>query len=333
MPEQPLVTVLTPVYNGEAFICECIESVLNQSYQNYEYIILNNCSKDRTLELASNYAKKDRRIRVHNSPKFVGVIENHNNAFQLMSRESKYCKVVSGDDWLFPHCITTMVDAAEANPSVGIFGSYQLSGCGSNGRQWDIKWTHLPYPGTVIDGREISRSHLLGGPYVFGTPTSILYRSDIVREHAAFYPNPSAHADLSACYRALQKCNFGFIHQVLSYERVHDDRQTAKSDMLNRYLSHNIGDLLAYGPIYLTKEEVERRLKELLDDYYESLAIGAVNFRPKEYWTYHRDSLRQVGYPLSNLRLGQAISLKVLDLLLNPKRTCEILYRRATHAG
>ncbi|HTQ50255.1 MAG TPA: glycosyltransferase family A protein, partial [Candidatus Acidoferrales bacterium] len=111
MPEQPLVTVLTPVYNGEAFICECIESVLNQSYQNYEYIILNNCSKDRTLELASNYAKKDRRIRVHNSPKFVGVIENHNNAFQLMSRESKYCKVVSGDDWLFPHCITTMVDA------------------------------------------------------------------------------------------------------------------------------------------------------------------------------------------------------------------------------
>jgi glycosyltransferase involved in cell wall biosynthesis len=50
--EQPLVSVLTPVYNGEPYLGECIESVLNQTYQNFEYIIVNNCSKDRTLEIA-----------------------------------------------------------------------------------------------------------------------------------------------------------------------------------------------------------------------------------------------------------------------------------------
>jgi len=76
MSEEPLVTVLTPVYNGEAFLEECIESVLRQTYRNYEYIIVNNCSKDRTPEIASQYAKRDSRIRVHNNNDFVGVIEN-----------------------------------------------------------------------------------------------------------------------------------------------------------------------------------------------------------------------------------------------------------------
>ena len=128
MSEEPLVTVLTPVYNGEAFLEECIESILRQTYRHYEYIIVNNCSKDRTLEIASQYAKRDSRIRVHNNKDFVGVIENHNIPFRLISSQSKYCKVVSADDWLFPECIKRMVELAETHPSAGIVGSYQLSG-------------------------------------------------------------------------------------------------------------------------------------------------------------------------------------------------------------
>jgi len=52
MSEQPLVNVLTPVYNGEAFLEECIESILRQTYRHYEYIIVNNRSKDRSLDIA-----------------------------------------------------------------------------------------------------------------------------------------------------------------------------------------------------------------------------------------------------------------------------------------
>src|SRR5690242_20501129 len=58
LPDKPFVSVLTPVYNGEAYLAECIESVLAQTYPNFEYIIVNNCSKDRTLEIAQSYAKK-----------------------------------------------------------------------------------------------------------------------------------------------------------------------------------------------------------------------------------------------------------------------------------
>ena len=76
MRDEPLVSVLTPVYNGEPYLQECIESVLNQSYRNFEYIIVNNCSTDRTLEIASEFAKKDRRIRVHDNQEFLDVIAN-----------------------------------------------------------------------------------------------------------------------------------------------------------------------------------------------------------------------------------------------------------------
>src|SRR5450631_92125 len=215
--DQPLVSIVTPVYNGAQYLRECIESVLAQTYSNWEYTILNNHSTDQTLPIAEEYAQRDKRIRVHSNDSLLPIIANHNRAFQLISPDSKYCKVVSADDWLFPECLTKMVGVAEANPSVGLVASYQMSGGGSNWQRWRVRWDEIPYPSTFVRGREISRLHLLGGEYVFGTPTSVLYRSDIVRRGDGFYPNPTAEADTSACYKCLQDNDFGFVHQVLSY--------------------------------------------------------------------------------------------------------------------
>ena len=58
MHVEPLVSVATPVYNGERHLAECIESVLAQTYQNWEYIIVNNCSTDRTREIAESYGRR-----------------------------------------------------------------------------------------------------------------------------------------------------------------------------------------------------------------------------------------------------------------------------------
>jgi len=326
--KQPLVSVVTPVYNGDPYLAECIESVLTQTYSNWEFIIVNNYSTDRTLEIALEYAKKDNRIRVHNNRDFVGVIANHNLAFGLIAADSKYCKVVSADDWLFPECLTKMVSLAEANLSVGIVGSYQLSGGGSNWRQWRVRWAELPYPSTVIPGRELCRLQLLGGPYVFGTPTSTLYRSNLIKGRDFFYPNSTPEADTSACYKCLQETDFGFVHQVLSYERVHENTISRSAKELNAYLPSKINDLLVYGSSFMSRPEAEQRLKDLLKEYYRFLAIGAVNFEGGEFWAYHKGRLREFGYPLNSVKLGKAVSLKALDLLLNPKNTIEILLRR-----
>jgi glycosyltransferase involved in cell wall biosynthesis len=69
--EEPLVSVVTPVYNGEEFLAECIESVLAQTYSNIEYTIVNNCSTDRSLDIALSYAAQDGLI-VHRNKGFVG---------------------------------------------------------------------------------------------------------------------------------------------------------------------------------------------------------------------------------------------------------------------
>src|SRR5699024_3837159 len=97
----PLVSVLTPVYNGADFLRDCIESVLNQDYENWEYVLVNNKSTDGSLQIMEEYAAKDKRIRIHNNEDFLPQMENLNHSFRQISPVSKYCKVLHADDMLF----------------------------------------------------------------------------------------------------------------------------------------------------------------------------------------------------------------------------------------
>ncbi len=323
--EQPLVSVLTPVYNGESYLKECIESVLAQTYSRWEYTVVNNCSTDGTRAIAEEYAKRDRRIRVCNADVLVPIIANHNRAFKTISPDSKYCKVVSADDAIFPECLMRMVELAEAHPTVGLVGSYQVSG---GGDRWYVRFAGLPYTTTFMTGRDVCRAQLLTSLSVFGAPTSNMYRADLVRSTEEFFPNPTAEADVSACFLHLKNADFGFVHQVLSYERLHDVRVTAASQDMNAYLPSHIGDLLTYGPWYLSAEEIEKRVHELLDEYYEFLAVSAVNLRDKKFWSYHKRRLKELGHPLDSMKLSAAVSAKLADLVLNPKTTVERALRR-----
>jgi glycosyltransferase involved in cell wall biosynthesis len=325
---EPLVSVVTPVFNGASYLRECIESVLAQIYSNWEYVILNNCSTDETLKIAEEYARKDKRIRVHCNEKLLDIIANHNKAFGLISKNSKYCKVVSADDWLFPECLTRMVGVAEANPSVGLVGSYQLSGGGPDWSRWKVRWTQIPYPSTVVASRQICRLQMLGGEYVFGTPTSLLYRADLVRVDDHFYPNSTAEADTSACYKCLSGSDFGFVHQVLSYERIHGKQMSEESRTLWAYFASWLSDLLNYGSNWLTAEEIHKRREEILEDYYEFLAAKLFQRTDRAFWEYHEKRLNEVGLPLSKARLAKALFAKLLDLLFNPKQTFEKVLAR-----
>lgn len=321
----PLVSVVTPVYNGEAYLRVCIESVLSQTYQNLEYIILNNASVDGTRDIAEEYQLKDGRVRVYNNETLLPIIANHNKAFGLISDESEYCKVVSADDWLFPECLERMVELAEENPSVGIVGAYQLSG--GEGISY-VRNDGLPYSRIVVPGREICRAHLLGMISVFGNPTSVLYRSSLVRDAGDFFPNSTAEADTSACVKHLRNADFGFVHQVLSYERIHDVRTTTVSLELNAYVSAAISDCQAYGSWYLTRQELDARIDELLGQYYNYLSVSAFKFKERSFWDYHVGRLNDLGYRLDAGRLSIGIAKKLLDLLLNPKKTTEMAVGR-----
>lgn len=326
-PSEPLVTVLTPVYNGEEFLVECIESVLKQSYRNFEYIIVNNRSTDRTLEIAQAYAQKDPRIRIHNNAEHVPVIANHNIAFRQISPHSKYCKVVSADDWIFPDCLQAMVAFGEAHPTAGFIGCYQLSGAG-------IRWQGFAYPKALFSGREVCLRVFHDEPeFGLGSPTSLLYRADVVRSQTEFYPNPSPHSDTSAIIANLTKCDYGFVYQVLSFERLHQQTQSHTSNQINRYTPARLNDITHYGRLYLDEQEYQAVLKATLDFYYFYLGTNVFRFRGKKFWDYHKNSLTSLGYSFSALRVARAETARRVAQLLNPDHSIRKLIKRIRSKG
>ena len=319
MNNEPFVSIVTPVYNGESFLADCIESVLAQGYSNWEYIIVNNCSTDSTLDIANRYASLDPRVRVLTNPTFVDAIRNHNIAVASISPSSNYCKVVSADDWITPDCLARMVELAEAHPKVGIVGSYQRSND-------EIKWKGLPKDATVISGREACRMHLLNNVYVFGSPTSVLYRSDLIRRTAPFFPHLDPHADTSACFQCLRDCDFGFVHEVLSKERVHDAQISSRVRKLETCTPELLDLVDQYGPFYLTEDELSKRREEAVAAYYVMLGRVALKMAGAEFWQFHKRKLAKLGYPLDRRRLVLEIGKKLVTELRNPIaafRKCE----------
>src|SRR5262249_54941250 len=124
--QQTLVSVVTPVYNGATYLEECIESVLRQTYSNWEYTLVDNASTDATPEIVERYARRDSRVRHLRCEEFVEAIENHNRAFRSIAAESEWCKIVQADDWLRPQCLELMVEVGESSETIGIVSAYRL---------------------------------------------------------------------------------------------------------------------------------------------------------------------------------------------------------------
>lgn len=312
MTKQPLVSVVTPVYNGEKYLAECIESVLKQTYQNLEYIIINNCSTDGSSEIIQAYAEKDNRIWFHNNKELISAAENHHTGFRHMSPKSKYCKVLHADDWLFPECIEKMVNLAEANQSVGIVASYRLDGN-------LVNLDGLPYPSHVLSGREVCRDSLLGGPYVFGSPSSLLIRSDIVKNRDPFYDESRFpfFSDTAVCYEILREWDFGFVHQVLTFTRRHNETQTARLARRLDVVNHLIL-LKEYGKTYLEQNEYEQYLQIRINNYYHYLGNKFFNTWDKNFWNYHRSIFERVGCRLDWAKVIMAAIHEKLEIVLFP---------------
>lgn len=314
---QPQVSIIIPVYNGAEHLAESIESVLAQTHQNWDCTIIDNCSTDGSAEIARRYAAKDSRIMVLENEKFLRVIPNHNLALRQISPTSKYCKIVFADDWIFPQCIEEMVSLAEEHPSVGIVGAYGMQG-------HEVMWTGLPYPSTLVSGREVCRLLFLGGVYVFGTANSLLYRSDLVRAHDPFFNEANLHGDMEACIVLLKGCDFGFVHQILTFKRVRPESLGMLTEDINTLIAGFLHNLVTHGPDFLTHEEFEGCLRRQEAAYYNFLAVSLMRGRrDSKFWNYHKRKLTEARIGFSRARLARATFWRFCRAVLNPIETVE----------
>jgi glycosyltransferase involved in cell wall biosynthesis len=319
--ERPLVSVVSPVYNTAPYLSQCIESVLAQTWKNWEYTILDNCSSDGSHEIAERFARKDHRIRVVAADRFRNQAANFNYALTLIAPDSSYTKMVLSDDWLSSDCLEEMVQVGEEHPAVGVIGGFMI---------WatQVVCQGLPYPSRQVSGRDICRHGLLGGSPIFGTPTSLMFRSKVVRDSHPFFDEDSLSIDTDVCYRILRTWDFGFIHKILSFSRTDNESITSGIIGYDPYHLHALLLLKQYGPEFLSPSELEWCWKRTTHEYFQFLGESVLRGREPAFWAYHARGLALLGYRLDGWRRGRWAMTAFLDLAGNPKRTIERLIGR-----
>lgn len=116
----PKVSILIPVYNTEAFIAETIESVLNQTFNDWELIIVDDCSIDRTFSICQRYAANDKRIRLYRNSKNLGMMANWNYGVDLCHPLALYWGKLDADDIWTPNVVSDCVDILDSDPEAGL---------------------------------------------------------------------------------------------------------------------------------------------------------------------------------------------------------------------
>jgi hypothetical protein len=322
---RPLVSVVTPFFNTDAHLAQCINSVLNQSHDNFEYILVNNCSTDRSVAIVDEFAKRDHRVKVFHTDRFLTQVQNYNRALRLISPESKYVKIVQADDAIFPRCLEEMTLLAEANPTVGIVSAYRILGS-------SLVPSGIPVERTTMSGREVCHRCLLGEYSPFGTATTVMMRADLVRQREQLFQDdgqPTAlFADTDAMFEVLKDVDFGFVHQVLSFSRVEDDSVSGRMATFGPMLLSRTIRLTLFGPEYLTANELSGHMKQHQRLYARFLAEAWLRRREKALWDLHRRGLERIGRRLEDAWGMRDVFAVVLHYALSPGRLTSAMRRR-----
>ena len=124
MTNHPILSVLMPVFNSERFVAEAIESILNQTFPDFEFLILDDASTDKSFEIVKDFEKKDSRITVFKNEKNLGVVESRNKLINLS--KGKYIAWIDSDDIAIENRLEKQIKFLEEHPEIGMVGTYPI---------------------------------------------------------------------------------------------------------------------------------------------------------------------------------------------------------------
>lgn len=117
----PRVSIGIPVWNGENYLAEAIQSVLDQTFDEFELVVCDNASTDRTRDILADFAARDRRVRVLANPRNLGAAANYNRVFS--ESRGTYFKWLAHDDRMHPQYLEKAVAVLDARPEVVLVNS------------------------------------------------------------------------------------------------------------------------------------------------------------------------------------------------------------------
>jgi glycosyltransferase involved in cell wall biosynthesis len=316
----PRVSVVTPFHNTAPYLAECITSVLAQSHADFEYILVDNHSSDGGGEIAARHAARDRRLRVVRPPAFLDQVPNYNFALRQIARDTRYCKIVQADDTIFPRCLTELVALAEAHPSIGVVSAYRMFGA-------EVQPTGLAHTRTFLTGRAACRVVLKDEIYLFGSPTTVMFRADLVRGRDPFYAEGRLFEDAEVCFDLLADHDFGFVHQVLSFTRTDNDSLWRGMRAYNGWLLARRNQLAQYGRRFLAPDEFDELWRRRERHYRSFLAQAWLERRDDGFWAFHRKGLATVGDTIDRKALLRDVARVAARTALSPSRLRALLRR------
>lgn len=207
-----------PAYNAEKYIKTAIESILNQTYKDFEFIIVNDCSTDKTLNIIDEYAKKDKRIKVISNNENQKIAKTLN--IGLKEAQGEYIARMDADDWSYPDRIEKQVNFMEKNPDV-VLSSGNMEICDA-----ELKKTNTSnYP--CLD-EQIRKVFLQYNPTV---SPAMIWRRQISEEIGGFNPNTMSE-DYMFFMDMSSKGKVGNLKDILIKYRVLDT--SASSTQMRR---------------------------------------------------------------------------------------------------
>ena len=211
----PQITVAMPVYNGEGYVHLAIQSVLNQTYPDFELLIVDNCSTDQTLEVVRTFS--DQRIRLHINPTNLGMVGNWNKSIELATGE--YIKFLSHDDLLDSTCLEEQINGffQHEQENIGIVtckkrvinesGNKVMPGLGLRGQS------------RLISGHIATRKSIRSGRNIIGEPSVVLVKTSALKAVGQF-ELPEFTPDIKMWFKILQQYDLYFIDKTLASYRI-----------------------------------------------------------------------------------------------------------------
>ena len=296
----PLVVVVTPTYNGSAYLRETMDSVQAQTYPNLIHLVLDNASTDEVPAILADYA--DTRvpvIRIRNATTLPQK-ENWNTAFGHVPSEATYVRLLCDDDTITPDSIARMVAVAETDPKINVVGCWHHS----FGDIQKLKW---PADRTLFDGPEAVRMTLLSQGELM--PMQMMWRKAAVdRLQPLFSDEIYMMWDLDTAMELMMQGKYAFIHECLGFTRVHPGTVTAQLNLVGtRVSTRNAADLLRkYGPAVLGADYA-KEMRRFLRYYVRRILMWRREPEAKDWLGSHYQALQRAGWSWGPPKVADAL--------------------------